>query len=182
MNPVLLDTSRHDLSYEPTTARPTPRTGVAFSEVVGRSAASLVQEAGSAVQQLPGGPMLAAALRSGSAVAPGAGLNRAPMRAIPTPNLTGSPTLAATGVPPAPGAPAPPTGAGSSTGAAEGPGATAGDGTQSIDGTLQNSQDMNLYYLQLQEAMAAENRSYTACSNVLKARHDTVKNAIGNIR
>jgi hypothetical protein len=41
---------------------------------------------------------------------------------------------------------------------------------------------MNLYFLRVQEAMAAENRAYSACSNVLKARHDTVKNAIGNIR
>jgi len=52
----------------------------------------------------------------------------------------------------------------------------------SLEGSLASSQDMNLYFLQIQEAMAAENRAYTACSNVLKARHDTVKNAIGNIR
>ena len=41
---------------------------------------------------------------------------------------------------------------------------------------------MNLYYLELQERMATENRVFTAQSNVLKARHDTVKNAIGNVR
>jgi hypothetical protein len=39
-----------------------------------------------------------------------------------------------------------------------------------------------MYYLKLQEQMSAESRSYSAISNVLKARHDTMKNAIGNIR
>jgi len=42
--------------------------------------------------------------------------------------------------------------------------------------------DQNMYYLKLQEQMSAESRSYSAISNVLKARHDTMKNAIGNIR
>ena len=42
--------------------------------------------------------------------------------------------------------------------------------------------DQNMYYLQLQEQMSQESRNYSAISNVLKARHDTMKNAIGNIR
>jgi uncharacterized protein YcgI (DUF1989 family) len=40
----------------------------------------------------------------------------------------------------------------------------------------------NLQYLQLQTQMQHENRSYTAISNILKTRHDTVKNSISNIR
>jgi hypothetical protein len=40
----------------------------------------------------------------------------------------------------------------------------------------------NLQYLQLQSQMQNENRSYTAVSNVLKTKHDTVKNSISNIR
>ena len=40
----------------------------------------------------------------------------------------------------------------------------------------------NLQYLQLQSQMQHENRSYTAISNIMKARHDTVKNSISNIR
>ena len=51
-----------------------------------------------------------------------------------------------------------------------------------VEQTLAQTQEFNLYYLQLQEQMSAENRSYTAMSNVLKSRHETVKNAIGNIR
>ena len=52
----------------------------------------------------------------------------------------------------------------------------------SIESSLQQSQDMNLYFLQIQETVNAQNRSFTTLSNVLKAQHDTVKTAIGNIR
>ncbi len=55
-------------------------------------------------------------------------------------------------------------------------------GEPGVEDVLQHNSDMNLYYLELQERISAESRSYTALSNVLKARHDTVKNAIGNIR
>jgi Ulp1 family protease len=40
----------------------------------------------------------------------------------------------------------------------------------------------NLQYLQLQRQMQNENRSYTAVSNIMKTKHDTVKNSISNIR
>ena len=39
----------------------------------------------------------------------------------------------------------------------------------------------NLQYLQL-KSMQNENRSYTAVSNIMKTKHDTVKNSISNIR
>jgi hypothetical protein len=40
----------------------------------------------------------------------------------------------------------------------------------------------NLQYLELQSQMQQENRSYTAISNIMKTKHDTVKNSISNIR
>lgn len=40
----------------------------------------------------------------------------------------------------------------------------------------------NLQYLQLQNQMQSENRSYTAVNNIMKTKHDTVKNSISNIR
>jgi hypothetical protein len=40
----------------------------------------------------------------------------------------------------------------------------------------------NLQYLQLQSRMEQENRQFTTVSNVMKTRHDTVKNSISNIR
>ena len=48
---------------------------------------------------------------------------------------------------------------------------------------LQETQmSFNLQYLQLQSQMQHENRSYTAVSNIMKTKHETVKNSIGNIR
>ncbi len=82
-----------------------------------------------------------------------------------------------------------PAGSSSVTGAPEGPGGVGpgglgagapGDG--GLESSLQQSQEMNLYFLQIQEEVNAQNRSFTALSNVLKAEHDTVKTAIGNIR
>ena len=40
----------------------------------------------------------------------------------------------------------------------------------------------NMQYLQLQQQMQNENRSYTAISNIMKTKHDTVKNSISNVR
>ena len=44
------------------------------------------------------------------------------------------------------------------------------------------SQAFNLEYLALQESLQSENRRFTTMSNLMKARHDTSKAAIGNIR
>jgi len=46
----------------------------------------------------------------------------------------------------------------------------------------QGSQSMSSNLLKIQIAMQRENQVFTSVSNVLKARHDTAKNAIGNIR
>lgn len=49
--------------------------------------------------------------------------------------------------------------------------------------SLQESQmSFNVQYLQLQQQMQRENRAYTAVSNIMKTKHDTVKNSISNIR
>jgi hypothetical protein len=71
--------------------------------------------------------------------------------------------------------------AGQSSDGSSAPNGTPG-GAASMEQVLASSADQNLYFLELQERMAAENRQYSALSNVLKARHETVKNAIGNIR
>lgn len=71
---------------------------------------------------------------------------------------------------------------GSAGTAGGGAGGVEGSSAASMDDMLERNADMNLYYLQLQERISAESRAYTTLSNVLKTRHDTVKNAIGNIR
>ena len=64
--------------------------------------------------------------------------------------------------------------------------AAGGDSQQSLMAATQQMQEtqmsFNLQYLQLQSQMQAENRSYTAVSNIMKTKHDTVKNSIANIR
>jgi len=44
------------------------------------------------------------------------------------------------------------------------------------------SMSFNLQYLQLQQQMSQENRAYSTVSNIMKTKHDTVKNSINNIR
>jgi hypothetical protein len=43
-------------------------------------------------------------------------------------------------------------------------------------------QSFNLQYLQLQSALQDQNRRYELVSNIMKAKHDTVKNSISNVR
>jgi hypothetical protein len=62
------------------------------------------------------------------------------------------------------------------------PGPTGAPGGPEVEGMLGDNADKNLYYIVLQERISAENRQYTAYSNVLRARHETMKNAIGNFR
>jgi hypothetical protein len=61
-------------------------------------------------------------------------------------------------------------------------GPTGTPGSSDVEGMLGENSDKNLYYIVLQERISAENRQYTAYSNVLRARHETMKNAIGNFR
>jgi hypothetical protein len=146
-----------DVLATETATRVTPGTGPTFAEVMQGSAQSLVRGATAAVRVLPMSPVVAASVRTPVMSAEAGGVHASPV------GVGWQVSAEAVGG-----------GVGVSTG-----GGAAGP---SVEDALQKSQEMNLYYLQLQEQMAAENRAYTAYSNVLKARHDTVKNAIGNIR
>jgi hypothetical protein len=157
--------SRLDVVPTDSAPRVTPPSGVPFKDMVARGAGAILRGAEAAVTSLPGAPIVAAAVR------PGGGSPIAPVASRP-----GGAAGLATGRSP-----------GLGVGPAEGPGAPATGGgpggeSSSVESALAQSQEFNLYYLQLQEQLAAENRAYSAMSNVLKARHDTVKNAIGNIR
>lgn len=44
------------------------------------------------------------------------------------------------------------------------------------------AQSFNLQYLQIQEKMQSENRSFSTVSNVMKTKHDTAKSSISNVR
>jgi hypothetical protein len=79
---------------------------------------------------------------------------------------------------------------GSFLGAQQGAGgqAAGGSGNSGMDmlNATKNMQEMaqsfNLQYLQLQEKMQSENRSFSTVSNVMKTKHDTAKSSISNVR
>ncbi len=47
---------------------------------------------------------------------------------------------------------------------------------------MEMNQVFNLQYLMLQQTKQAENRQYTALSNIMKAKHDAAKNALSNLK
>jgi hypothetical protein len=156
--------SRTDVMTTDSATRVTPPSGVPFREMVTRGAGAILRGAEAAISSLPGAPIVAAAVRPGVG---GAGTSLGAYGA----GGVASPRIPMTG-----GTAETPTIGGATAGA--GPGAE----SSSVEGALAQSQEFNLYYLQLQEQLSAENRAFSAMSNVLKTRHDTVKNAIGNIR
>jgi hypothetical protein len=71
-------------------------------------------------------------------------------------------------------------------GGAGGAGGAPGGSQQDLLNQTKGMQEMmasfNLQYLQLQEKMQAENRSFSTVSNVMKTKHDTAKSSISNVR
>lgn len=160
-----------------------------FSEVMAANAGTVVQAAETSMTVLPGSPITALAVRGGvgPVASPGATLPMAPP-ALPfaPPALPGPPGLglgapggtAAEGPGLASAAVSPAAAIGTALVAGL-PGALLGDG--GMQASLLQSQQMNLYYLQLQQEVDAQNRSFTTVSNVLKSENDSEKNAIGNM-
>jgi hypothetical protein len=146
-----------DVLATATAPRVTPAPARPFQQVMNASSAAIVNGAEAAVSHLPGGSILAAAM----------------LPAGSTGALVSAPAFSATG----------PTGTATvGTSGALGVAGSTGTGDPSMQQMMSQDADQNMYYLQLQEQMSQESRSYSAVSNVLKARHDTMKNAIGNIR
>lgn len=76
-------------------------------------------------------------------------------------------------------------GMGSTVGGAPTSMGTTGGGSGAVAGMnsdLVQSQNDNAALLKVQIALQHENQVFSSVSNVLKTRHDTVKNSIGNIR
>ncbi len=167
--------ARPDVVLTETTPRPTPKPArVAFSDVLAAGASGLAQGAQLAVGALPGSAVSSAAVRSGGSATP----------ATPASLTAEGPGVASTGSLGALGVGAPVgTGGGINVGGVTIPGTTAsaGDPSSGIDAAMQQSAALNIYYLQIQMQEDAQNRAYTAQSNILKTEHDSAKNAIGNI-
>jgi hypothetical protein len=147
---------RPDVVSVDTAPRPTaPR--VPFSEVLAGGAQALVGGAQSVVQSLPGSPLMALAIRPGATALLPSAMNTTPEGpgGVATGTLGGTSSIAA--------------------------GSTSGSSTDGIAQTMAQDQEMNMYYLQIQEQVNAQNRTYSALSNVIEVEHNTAKTAIGNI-
>ncbi len=156
--------ARPDIAVATTAPRvtPTPARGV-FKQVL---ADSLVRGAETAMRVLPGSPLMALAVRG--AAGPGApsaiGL---PLTSPGAPVRGGSSAEGPTGgslghggnpVSSAQLSPLGPTFGAAGGTAAAGPGAGQAGAPGGIESSIQQSQEMNLYYLQVQEAVNSQNR------------------------
>jgi hypothetical protein len=158
---------RHTLHVASSAPRSTPPgAGSRFRAALGDAAGLVLSGVEAAASAVPGGAVVTAAIRgavggaspnSGNSDLGDVGGGRAAL------------TDGSAGTAPAPG------------GAAAAAGTPGGE-LAGVGALLAQSADQNVQMLRLQEQLQAENRKYTALSNVLKARHETVKNAIGNIR
>jgi len=160
-----------DVVTVPSVVRPTPTPArVSFGEVLSKSASTLVAGAQAAMEVLPGGALVAAAVRGGASS--NGGVPSSPMLAggFGT-NVTNAQAEGPSAI------------GGSSVGGGFGTGTagSSGVGTGSFDSSLQQSQEMNLYFLQIQQAVNAQNETFTTLSNVMKSESDSIKNAIGNL-
>jgi hypothetical protein len=166
MDTRIANTARPDVVMIESTLRPTPTpVRVSFSQVLAAGVSGIVQGAELAASKLPGSPITAAAVRGG-------------MTAMSAPVATiGGVAVNATAE--GPGG----VGSGGVSLGAVGTGlaGTSADPTGAIDATLQQSAQMNLRYLEIQQEVDAQNRTFTALSNVLKTEHDSAKSAIANI-
>jgi hypothetical protein len=172
--------SRPDVVMIDSAPRPTAApVRVSFGQLLSAGAAGLVQGAEMATSRLPGAPLAAAAVRAVGGTAPAssnAGLFSASSPLATSPEGTAFSVLAQPLSGQTPGV----TSGSAVAGTASASGSSS-DSNASIDASLQQSEQLNLYYLQVQQEVDAQNRSFTALSNVLKTEHDSAKAAIDNI-
>ena len=151
-----------------------------FREVLVQGGRAIINGAVAAAAFVPGGNMLAAAVRgAGLQTLAGVGSNNpstgtngtveGPPQSLEY-STNGDTTVLGGST------------SGGTSGGTGTPGSGASGNAPSQDDVLQRGQEMSMRMLRLQEAMGEENRRYTALSNVLHARHEMAKTAIGNIR
>ncbi len=158
---------RADVVSVQTAPRPTPIPArVQFSDVLAGGAQALVNGAQAAMNSLPGSPLAAVAVRAGSSGATGT-------TALDLASVRSSASSVSVGTTPE--------GPGGTTPSSALTSGTSGASDGSLETSMAQAQQQNLYYLQVQEEVNAQNRTFTALSNVLEVEHSTAKSAIGNI-
>lgn len=128
------------------------RFGAALRAAAGEAAGGLATSVALAAPFVPGGPVLAGAVRAAAAPALASAARSAVVGASP-----GAALAAGVG------------------------GDAGGDMLEATRTLQQQAQSFNLQYLQLQESMQRESREFTSVSNVMKVKHDSAKAAIDNI-
>lgn len=155
-----------NLNTNSTTVRQSPRTdfGTQVRNGLGAGAGVVAGAVNTAAPYVPGGPVMAAAVNGAVGGATGGGA------------VGGGAGFATAGDIPFSGP-----GLGTNTGTK-----STGNAQQDMMNQTKDMQEMmqsfNLQYLQLQEKMQGENRSFTTVSNVMKTKHDTAKASINNVR
>jgi len=147
------------LLVAPTTERKAEpgRFGEALCSAASAAASGVATSVALAAPFVPGGPVLAGAVRAAAAPALASAA-----RSAAAGTTGGTATAGTTGT----------------TGAA---GDAGGDVLEATRTLQQQAQTFNLQYLQLQEAMQRESREFTSLTNVMKVKHDSAKAAINNI-
>ncbi len=172
MDSRISSVSRADIVMVESMPRPTPAPErVTFSQVLAAGASGLVSGAELVANALPGSPVTAAAVRGGMVPV---GANVGVLSS--TTSAEGPSASSSSGIALAGGI----AGLGAGT-AGVSVGGSSTDPSGGIDASLQQSAQLNLYYLQVQQQVDSQNRSFTALSNVLKTEHDSAKAAIQNI-
>jgi hypothetical protein len=158
LNPISGTDTR--LEIDATRSRQTERPPAPFRSVLA-GGVSLLMTGAEVATHVVGGPVLAAAVHDARIGATGA--------------LAGASPAGAAGAP----------SAGSGIGAAAATAAAATGGNPELAGVeamMQQGQASNLQLLALQQQVQQENQRFTTVSNVMRAKHDTAKAAVSNIR
>jgi hypothetical protein len=162
------------VQIQPTRARQTDAPASPFRDVLAGGVSVLMSGAEIATHVL-GTPTLAAAVQQAGANATsalsGAGAAAGAMSGLTSRGaVVGTPSTLATATP-----------ATTTPGLATSGVSDASDMAQ-MEAMQRESQVFNLQLLDLQEQVQQENRHFTTISNVLRAKHDTAKAAVSNIR
>lgn len=176
--PGTSSSSANDLVVEATRSRQVAPPASPFRDVLAGGVGLLVRGAEVATSVVAG-PTMAAAVR-GVGTNASAALTAPPVRA-PTAGIAGTGTASvgaagalATALPAAGAANVP-------TASLLSPGNDQSD-LATMQAMQRESQVFNTQLLELQEDVQQENRRFTTVSNVLRAKHDTAKAAVSNIR
>ena len=155
MTTPIFGTTNTRIQMDATRPRQTAKPTDRFTEVLRTGADVLLAGAGAATG-LVGGPLLSAAIGAARAGLARAGTSGNTVR-------SGTSPLGTT--------PASPSGTSSGT-----------SDMEAMRQIQREGQEANLTYLRLQTEMQQENRRFSVASNVLKAKHDTARAAINNVR